>query len=90
MIDGYDHVLSFPSFVSLVSALTFFFAVQVTGLWASTNNQASTVLNLFLDSIHEHGCPSRVRGDRGGENVAVAVWMIMHKGPGGGSFMWGS
>jgi hypothetical protein len=60
------------------------------GLRASTNNRASTVLELFLDSIGEFGCPSRVRGDRGGENTDVAVWMIMHKGPGRGSFMWGS
>jgi hypothetical protein len=45
---------------------------------------------MFQDSVAEYGCPSRVRGDRGGENIGVTVWMIMHKGPNQGSFMWGS
>ncbi|KAJ7096209.1 hypothetical protein C8R44DRAFT_835293 [Mycena epipterygia] len=31
-----------------------------------------------------------MRGDRGGENVEVSVWMIMHRGPNRASFMWGS
>ena len=64
--------------------------VQVVGLRASTSNSASTVLSLFLDSVSEFGCPSRVHGDRGGENIDVAVWMIMHQGPKRGSFLWGS
>jgi hypothetical protein len=64
--------------------------VQVTGLCASTNNQASTVFQVFLDAIEQYGIPSKVRGDRGGENVRVAVWMIMHHGTGRAAFMWGS
>ena len=63
---------------------------KVTGLRASTNNHASTVLALFEESIKAHGCPSRVHGDRGGGNIAVAVRMIMYQGPGRGSFLWGS
>jgi hypothetical protein len=43
-----------------------------------------------MDAIERYGVPSRVRGDRGGENIQVAVWMIMHQGPGRASFMWGS
>jgi hypothetical protein len=31
-----------------------------------------------------------MRGDRGGENTGVSVWMIMHRGPNRASFMWGS
>jgi hypothetical protein len=64
--------------------------MQVTGLRASTNNRAKTVLEIFLHAIEEYGTPSRLRGDRGGENVAVSVWMIMHRGPNRASFMWGS
>ena len=63
---------------------------QVVGLWASTSNTASTVLSLFLNSVVEYGCPSWVCGDRGRENINVAVWMIMHQGPKRGSFLWGS
>lgn len=57
---------------------------------ASTNNTAQAVLNLFLDSINEFGCPSRVRGDRGSENVDLCTWMIMYRGPNRASFMWGT
>ncbi len=63
---------------------------QVTGLQASTNNRSSTVLSLFLEATKRFGEPSHVRGDRGGENVDVSVWMIMRKGPNRGSFIWGS
>ncbi|KAJ7480898.1 hypothetical protein FB451DRAFT_1556366 [Mycena latifolia] len=31
-----------------------------------------------------------MRGDRGGENTKVSIWMIVHRGPGRASFMWGS
>lgn len=58
-------------------------------LRASANNLASTVLEVFLEAVNVYGAPSRVRGDRGGENVEVAVWMIKHRGPNRASFMWG-
>ena len=58
-------------------------------LRASTNNRASSVLNLFLEAVETYGAPSRVRGDRGGENMEVAVWVIQHRGPNRASFMWG-
>jgi hypothetical protein len=57
---------------------------------ANTNNRASTVFGVFTNAVDEYGIPSRVRGDCGGENVRIAVWMVMHQGPGRGSFMWGS
>lgn len=56
----------------------------------STNNTAQAVLALFLDAISKFGCPSRVRGDRGSENVDVCTWMIMYRGPNRASFMWGT
>lgn len=57
---------------------------------ASDNNRAATVLIRLKDAIEEHGPPSRLRGDRGGENADIAVFMIMLQGPGRASFMWGS
>jgi len=57
---------------------------------ASNNNRAATVLDLFLQAIQVYGTPSRVRGDRGGENINLAIWMIMFRGPNRASFMWGS
>nr|VWO99246.1 N/A [Ganoderma boninense] len=61
----------------------------VTGIRAHTNNRAATVLTLFLDAIVRHGCPSRVRGDHGTENLRVAEWMEEQKGLGRGSYIWG-
>ncbi|OBZ70899.1 hypothetical protein A0H81_09541, partial [Grifola frondosa] len=66
------------------------FCRTVTGLRASVNNSASTVLDVFIEAVEHYGVPSRVRGDRGGENVAVSVWMILRRGPNRASFMWGS
>jgi len=62
----------------------------VTALCVNTNNRASTVLELFLCAVAVYGHPSRVRGDRGGENVLVSAYMIMKHGPNRGSFLWGS
>ncbi|KAJ2914203.1 hypothetical protein MD484_g6221, partial [Candolleomyces efflorescens] len=63
---------------------------KVMGLRASSNNKAQTVLNVFLDSVGQHGFPSRVRGDRGSENVEVSVCMILYRGLNRGSFIWGT
>jgi hypothetical protein len=56
----------------------------------STNNRASTVLDVFLKAVTEFGMPSRVRGDRGRENKAVSVYMVLAKGLNRASFIWGS
>ena len=60
-------------------------------LKASDNNRAETVLQLFLESVAEFGLPSRVRSDKGGENVDVAAYMLSHqqRGPGRGSMITG-
>ena len=51
---------------------------------------ASTVLNMFIDAILEHGVTSRVRADHGGENRDVSILMIILRGVNRASFMWGS
>lgn len=56
-------------------------------LHVSTNNQAITVLDLFLDAISAYGMPSRLRADRSGKNMACAIYMVMKKGPKQASFM---
>lgn len=54
----------------------------------SNNNRAATVLNLFLE---EYGLPSRMRCDKGGENVDVAHYLLKHylRGPGRGTIIAG-
>ncbi|KAL0577488.1 hypothetical protein V5O48_004512 [Marasmius crinis-equi] len=65
------------------------FSRFVTGIRASNNNLSATVLDVFLESVEEHGCPSRVRGDHGTENLLVAEFMEDLKGLGRGSYLWG-
>ena len=42
--------------------------------------------NCFTEATGEYGIPSRVRVDRGGENVLVVDYMILNRG---GSFICG-
>jgi hypothetical protein len=57
---------------------------------ASDNNRAEIVLQVFLQSV-EFGLPSRVRTDKGGENVDVAAYMLsrLQRGPSRGSMITG-
>ena len=61
----------------------------VVGIRANDNNRKHTVLRLFLDATDVHGIPSRVRGDHGVENIEVAAWMEVTRGPDRGSYIWG-
>ena len=61
----------------------------ITGLRASDNNRADTVLSLFHSAISQYGVPSRLRGDHGVENLRVAEYMEEFRGPGRGSYIWG-
>ena len=60
-------------------------------LHCACNNRADTVQQSFIQGVREHGLPSRVRGDRGGENVKVARFMLEHplRGCGRSSFISG-
>ena len=53
-------------------------------LKASNNNRAETVLECFSKAVEQYGLPSRVRCDKGGENVKVSEFMLQHpeRGPG--------
>lgn len=60
-------------------------------LHCSNNNRAETVLSYFVQAVENFGLPSRVRSDRGGENVGVSSFMLNHphRGPNRGSMLLG-
>ena len=51
----------------------------------------TTVLECFLHAVREYGLPSRVRSDKGGENMLVSQFMLEHpeRGTGRSSFISG-
>ena len=63
----------------------------ITYLRISNNNRATTAFSAFEAGISQYGIPSRVRTDRGGENVDIARFMLTHpdRGPGIGSIITG-
>ena len=64
---------------------------MIVYLHCSTNNRASTVLQLFQSAVETFGLSSCVRSDKGGENVEVDWYMLNHHlcGPDRGSHITG-
>jgi hypothetical protein len=66
------------------------FSRKITFLRCVDNNRAVTMHEAFMIGVRDAGgVPSRVRGDRGGENVEVARFMIRTRGENRGSFIAG-
>lgn len=57
---------------------------------ASSNNKSASVFRVFRRAVKAYGRPNRVRGDRGTENLLVAVDMIAARGSNRASYMWGT
>ena len=53
------------------------------------NNKASTVLQCFVEGVEKYGLPSRVRSDKGMENVDVADYVILRMGVDRGNMITG-
>lgn len=56
------------------------FSRMLVFLQCSTNNRANTVFSAFKGAIDDYGVPSRVRSDKGGENILVCQYMIAVRG----------
>ncbi|CAB3994770.1 PREDICTED: uncharacterized protein LOC107346750 [Paramuricea clavata] len=64
---------------------------MIVFLKANPNNTAATVFGVFVRAVERFGLPSRVRTDKGGENVDIARYMLSHplRGPDRGSHLTG-
>jgi hypothetical protein len=66
------------------------FSRMVLYLHCCNNNKATTVFSQFRQAVSEYGLPSRVRTDKGLENVEVAKFMLTARGFDRGSILVGS
>ncbi|XP_022780497.1 uncharacterized protein LOC111321794 [Stylophora pistillata] len=59
------------------------FSRTIVYLKCSNDNKSETVLDLFQEAISKYCLPSRVRKDKGGENVGLSLFMFSHpeRGP---------
>lgn len=61
----------------------------MVALNVADNNRSGTVVRLFEEAVRKFGLPSRVRSDKGGENVLVCDLMLRRRGYGRRSFITG-
>lgn len=66
------------------------FSRLITYLNCANNNRAETVLSQFMNATSEFGVPSRIRTDRGSENVGIWRYMEFARGEGRASYIAGS
>jgi len=85
-MDG-NHKLS--RFHLVVHAAIDGFSRACVFIHCSDNNNSSTVIHHFLPAVAEYGCPSRLRTDKGGENIRVAEYMVETRGDNRGSILAG-
>jgi len=87
-LDGYHKLIRWKM---VVHGCIDGFSRLIIYLKVAPNNLASTVLKFFHQGVQEYGLPSRVRMDRGGENIEVVRFMLNHpeRGPGRGSSITG-
>ncbi len=64
----------------LIHGATDGFSRTATMMKCSTDNQATTVLEHFLEATSCYGLPQRIRTDGGGENVDIWRHMIEQRG----------
>ena len=58
------------------SSKSWSFETGLLYLNCSSDNRATTVLNLFIGAVRQYRLPSRVRSDHCGENVLVVQVML--------------
>ena len=51
-------------------------------LRVANNNRADTAFGAFMKGVSDYGLPSRVRTDRGGENILIGEYLLNSRGTG--------
>ena len=73
--DGCHHLIGYGI---VIHAFIDGYSRLLLAIRASSNNTGETVLELFRSAVQIYGWPIRGRGDRGGENIEVAIELTMH------------